>query len=456
MKKSFLALLSLFFAMQTLRVQIDVNHLIHDAQSGDVAAMWELGKYYYEKDQSASDEAGYWLQKAYKKEKDNADGLYFLGCWFYYPYYENPNELQNFHSKVRDQKAGFSCIKRSAELGNLDAALFMFKHYRPNNSPNLFSPKSEWHKYNKMAENAMKYAGIALAATPDTTFDDYLTLARAAFWCDNPSMQLTYAVKAVDKEEWDAIDYMIANSMPFDEVTNPKALYDAASKLWRRGNDTKNDGEIGLKLFEKSANLDYMLAQSQMGYIYLRGTFVGKDTLKAIAWFKEAAKKGNAKSKNLIAYYYQIGKYLPINQELAFKMFMETAKTGDQEGIYQIGNCYEQGWGVDKDNQKALEYFSKVEHVFADAPYRIGAIYYEQNDPKAIEYLEPYIEQEKITPAIKANVLKLLSQCSRFGRCGVPVDVKKADALLSLSAEFGNPDAMKVHDLLQQLETHTY
>lgn len=64
----------------------------------------------------------------------------------------------------------------------------------------------------------------------------------------------------------------------------------------------------------------------------------------------------------------------------AFKFFSEAARLGDYNGVYNVGYCYFNGYGVQKDMNKAIGILSKVAlqpgAKQADAQYICGLIMY--------------------------------------------------------------------------------
>ena len=89
------------------------------------------------------------------------------------------------------------------------------------------------------------------------------------------------------------------------------------------------------------------------------------------------------------------------NTERAFermiKLFSEEAERGEASGEYALGVCYENGFGVPKDPEKAKEYYRKAEeHSNTITKSRIesdaGGDKRTTDDQKAIDLLEGYAE----------------------------------------------------------------
>lgn len=416
------------------------------AKRGDVAAMWEVGNCYARI--GKNDSAEYWLLKAYQKDKNNAKGNYLLGLFY--------------RSKLNgnDEKKGKKYLKKSAELGNINAVLTLFEDSKPKNMPSLFEPYKEWKKFQDDEGECKRYASLALSLTPGDDFHSYINLADAADWIGNVSMQKLYAVKALNNGEYGAIRYMVNHNIMPNDDTKPEYLYEFACYIRDKTNFQSDEW---ISLFRKSAQKGYAPAQLRIGSLYLRGygQDVKKDTLKAIAWYKESAKNGNANASIILASFYQQGIYCQKNSELAFNMFKQIADTVNIDkakltyitASYLIGLCYYYGIGVQKDYSKAMDYLlnaadnRKEKTYYADIAYIVGCIYYETGDVKTLNYLSAY-SNSPITDVnyLRYDAMKKISSCYRSGRCGVQQDISLAKKYEAMVLGYGEVSNQNIQD----------
>lgn len=446
----------LLIISQALNAQTCKDSLRAKAERGDVAAMWEMGNYY--DGIGKNDSAAFWLLKAYEIEKKNAKGLYYLGL-FYGPKYD-----------------GKKYLIKSAKLGNINAALTLFLISKPEYIPSLLSPYKEWKKYQNNEGECKRYASLALSMTPDEEFHSYVELADAAEWTGDVTMQKHYAIKALNNGEYGAISYMAKNKITPNDDSKPKYLYEYADYLRKHALELGDRSDEWISLYRKSAQKGYSPAQLQMGYLYLHGysNEVKSDTLKAIAWCKESVKNGNTNAKVILASIYQQGLYCQKNPELAFNMFKQIADTLDTDqtyltctaASYHVGLCYYYGLGVKKDYSMALQYLLKVidkrgitnlyiENRHMDIEYIVGSIYYELGDTKALGYLRNF-SHYMTDHCIHQDVLKKISSCYRFGRCGVNQDVSLADKYDAEAAHYGDSSNKNIQDAITERAISTF
>ena len=88
------------------------------------------------------------------------------------------------------------------------------------------------------------------------------------------------------------------------------------------------------------------------------------------------ALRGDAAAQVELAGEFFFGKNRPANHVLAAYWYRQAAKSGSTEGEYDLGCCYEHGWGVEKSLQKAFRYYSlAAEKNFPPALTRRALLY---------------------------------------------------------------------------------
>ncbi|KAG9298447.1 hypothetical protein G9A89_008711, partial [Geosiphon pyriformis] len=73
---------------------------------------------------------------------------------------------------------------------------------------------------------------------------------------------------------------------------------------------------------------------------------------------------------------YENGWGITKNLEKAFKLYSKAAEAGDTQAQYKLGLCYENGWGITKNLEKAFKLYSKAaEAGDTQAQYKLGLCY---------------------------------------------------------------------------------
>ncbi len=104
--------------------------------------------------------------------------------------------------------------------------------------------------------------------------------------------------------------------------------------------------------------------------------FSGCTPSEAVEWHKEVAKKGWAPAQYNLGCCYANGKGVEKNMKMAAKWFNEAAKQGHPEAQYRMGLCYEYGEGVKQDKEEAVKMYRKAAtQNEVDAQYNLGCCY---------------------------------------------------------------------------------
>lgn len=212
----------------------------------------------------------------------------------------------------------------------------------------------------------------------------------------------------------------------------------------------KNKNIYGDRVFPLKASAEYgnVDAQRQIGKIYLKGHNLNKkelnsyevmipcDTVKAIYWLDRAALNGDAESAKIAAYFQLSGLGIEKDYYKAFSNYSLRKSDLDYDIQYGLGLCYYYGLGTSQDFETALAYLLSAEDWHPDIPYLIGNIYYAYSDPKAIKYYNKALQRKGTAASIRHEILKTLSECNRFGKCGLPINENEASRLLNESQKY--------------------
>ena len=239
--------------------------------------------------------------------------------------------------------------------------------------------------------------------------------------------------------------------------------------LWGWG--TQSNKELSAEWFQRSANNGCVEAQIITAYNFLKGEDgIQQDTAKAIQMFEMAAEKGNVSALNELGciyedqgaykrsydcflkaanmkdpfarfrlglhYFYSYNSQYNdssksenslSNTKKGLRFFHAADSMGNANAPYYIGEAYENGYGVQPDIQKAIEYYKKsADKGLNYSCYYLGKIYYEgklvkKDYSEAFKYLKIAAEN-KNNPL--GSAMRLLAACYRYG-FGTEIDKKK-------------------------------
>ncbi|MCI0507367.1 MAG: sel1 repeat family protein [Gammaproteobacteria bacterium] len=160
-----------------------------------------------------------------------------------------------------------------------------------------------------------------------------------------------------------------------------------------KGKAVVNFADSNLALLQREANAGNAEAQYQLGRMYDTGDKLERDRQKAITWFTSAAKQGHADAQYRLAIAYLYGISVPKNisagenwltnaakqnhpvakemipiylanrsvnmpTSIALNWYLEKAAKGDPDGQFGVGNMYENGWGLNVNNNEARKWFA--------------------------------------------------------------------------------------------------
>ena len=204
------------------------------------------------------------------------------------------------------------------------------------------------------------------------------------------------------------------------------------SLAWELMNE---DPDRAFQLLKNAADCGEMEALEDMGFCYAQGRGVPQDLAQAEQCFIRWAQQGDGEVKLALARRYKTGDLVPKHlgkalswmrrAELAgltdaserfyaeerareaemarererFAALLAKAEQGDAEAQNEVGICYINGQGVERDDTQAAEWFRKAtEQGDAVAQYNLGVCYNEgkgvaQDDTQAVEWYRKAAEQ---------------------------------------------------------------
>jgi TPR repeat protein len=117
----------------------------------------------------------------------------------------------------------------------------------------------------------------------------------------------------------------------------------------------KKDHNLALNYFEHSALQNNSFAQLELGRMYENGYGVEKNYDKALEYYAKSALQYNIPAINtLILIYYKDKKY-----KLAYDYILLSVSADDDIGQLYLAIFYENGYFVEKDIEKSIEFYNK-------------------------------------------------------------------------------------------------
>ena len=182
------------------------------------------------------------------------------------------------------------------------------------------------------------------------------------------------------------------------ETNDPEALYMLGYcyyyGLGISDSEKENNTAIATEYFFKAAELGHANAQCYAGLFYMSGTGVEKDEEKALYWFKKSADLGSTQALNNLGYYTSkgIGVKDDTRYEESFNWYKKSADLGDPTGQTYAAKAYLSGRGVARDEEEAVRLFKiAADKGIAEAQFCLGECYddgdgVEENDVVAFSY----------------------------------------------------------------------
>lgn len=177
---------------------------------------------------------------------------------------------------------------------------------------------------------------------------------------------------------------------------------------WFYGYGTPIDKDKGIAYWKHASSMGFAGADTWLGIIYRDGDGVSQDVDKGIAYLKNSAQDGNVRAMWELADTYYFGEVVPKDVEVAKQYYLQAADNGNGYGCnmlgliakeegdddkafmyykkgaelkhaystFDLGRCYEKGWGTPVDLKAAFEcYTFAADNGIAEAAYHVAATY---------------------------------------------------------------------------------
>eukprot|EP00121_Abeoforma_whisleri_P012472 Awhi_evm1s11514 len=141
------------------------------------------------------------------------------------------------------------------------------------------------------------------------------------------------------------------------------AMYTYAGLLYN-GLGVEKDHEASARLYKKIAQLGHPYAQLQFGLMCIRGEGVPQNGKIALSVLEAAARNKMIAAYNLMGTIYGQGIGVEVDHMKAASMYKSGVEANDPESCHNCAIYHLQGLGgLDKDQNKALEYFEKAANL---------------------------------------------------------------------------------------------
>ena len=201
----------------------------------------------------------------------------------------------------------------------------------------------------------------------------------------------------VEQDYSKAVEWYLKSAQQEDEVAQ---CFLANCYLFAKG--AKKNETDGMKWLQKSADQGHAPAQLQLSQFYRLAEFgLEENKEKAVKWCRLAAEQGDGDAINELGACYEFGFGVKKDVQKATEFYEESAQKGSSIGQYSYGECFEKGgeYCVSKDMDKALYWYEKsARNGQPEAMTKLGGFYHEgihvhKNREKGIRY---YIDAEKL------------------------------------------------------------
>ena len=201
----------------------------------------------------------------------------------------------------------------------------------------------------------------------------------------------------VDKNLTEAFN-LYRQGASLGDITSMFALGKYYEKNLVPENEANRGMEDAVSYYERAAREGYAEALTKLGYMYEQGIYYKEDKKEAAKYYTRAAEQGDALAINYLGlYYYKQGldpgtaeqsrdRFLQKGAEL----FKKSRELGCARAANNLGMCYEQGAGVEKDFEQAFVcYKEAADKGYAQGMFNLGYLYLRKAKAnKLMEYYE--------------------------------------------------------------------
>jgi TPR repeat protein len=147
----------------------------------------------------------------------------------------------------------------------------------------------------------------------------------------------------------------------------------------RQGREAYDRGDFtsALAAWRKAAEAGSVQAQNALGFAFQTGRGAPQDYVEALKWYSMAADQGDAAGLASVGWLYEKGWGVAQDDGEALRRYNAAAEKGYAPAMTNLASLYEKGKGTPRDFVAALEWYQEAWEHGADkwAAYRLGQFY---------------------------------------------------------------------------------
>ena len=202
------------------------------------------------------------------------------------------------------------------------------------------------------------------------------------------------------------------------------------------GSGVERDSLLGFDYTMQAANNGSTQAMINMAALYNQGFGVERDTVAVVQWYQQAVDHGSVSAMMRLANIYREGEVAPKDMSRAAELYQMAADRGNTDAMCRLGLCYEEGEGVILNSRKAFNLYSKAADRGSAWGMRLVAfcyaegIYVKEDSEQTFQWMKKAAEAGDIQACYFTGMLYSAGE-------GVKKNKKEAKKWLTIAAEHG-------------------
>ena len=398
--------------------------LLSESQSGNVLAVYDLGKLY------STDKLG-------ERNEETSIAKYTRALQGFLQIEPNSKKLKPYVQyrigkmfcyglgTEQDYEKAFEWFERSAKQKNKFAQFSLANlYYYGSGIKKDLSQAFLW--YQRSSSQGQPYAAYSIAQK--YRYGEYVTK-------DNDTAQRYYkqALSGFLKIE-------------SDDMANDDLFY-KLGQMFKFGLGTDSDVTKAIEYFKRSAEMNNKNGLFEYGKALLIGEHIPQDKEKAVKLLEKAIKLENINAKRFLALELISGEHLDQDIDKGLAMLTECADSGDAFACYRLGKIYLQGEIMSQNLDKAEKYLLLAEDS-EYTQYALAKLYLQEEKydiQKAVNYFENCADKNHWASY-------QLGRIYLFGAKDIERDKEKAVEWFTKSANDGNECAQAMLDNISKFE----
>lgn len=269
---------------------------------------------------------------------------------------------------------------------------------------------------------------------------------------DNVIKHLEYAVNKYPEANYNLAILYIRSDKIRQAIQHYRKASDAGVVLanmdlgliFLEGNLVKKNIDESIKYLNAAAKCNYPIAQYKLYFIYSNGIELPQNLKLALYWLQRAADNHLPAAQHDLARELKAGKVIPQNEKLAFEYFMKAAKQKHMGSMFNVALSYDEAIGTDQDIPESAKWYQAAADLGSKpAKYNFALLYFTkqmltENPEKQYDHpLDIFSELEKKGhPGAKYHLGMMYHYCM-----GTQQDFEQAERLYKEAAQLKAPGA---------------